>query len=162
MQEAKRIEQQIVQAKSQAELERQKALADQNRQKVEADTEQIRQTVTAEQDKVEQVIAARTRLEVSQVELDAASKDAQALLTLAEAERKVVAAANQARADLLKTQVSVYKNDSDYVRSKLYEKVGPNIESVITSDSGGTILGLPLGSEPPAAKPKQRTAAGGE
>ena len=159
VQESKRIEQQIVQAQSQAELERQKALADQNRQKVEADTEQIRLTVAAEQDKVEKVIAARTKLEVSQIELAAARKDAEAMLKLAEAERRVVAAGNQARADVLKAQVAVYHDDSDYIRARLYEKVSPRIESVITTDENGTILGLPLGAETPV-KPRPAVRGG--
>ena len=59
VQEGKKIEQQIVQAKSQAELERQRALAAQNSAKVAAETESIRAKIAAEQRKAEQVIAAR-------------------------------------------------------------------------------------------------------
>ncbi|MEI7900777.1 MAG: SPFH domain-containing protein, partial [bacterium] len=55
-QEAKKIEQQIIQAQSQAELEKQKALAERNRLKVAADTERIRLNIAAEQVKVEQTI----------------------------------------------------------------------------------------------------------
>ena len=157
VQEAKRIEQQIVQAQSLAELEKQKALAEQKRLKVDADTEQIRLTIAAEQAMVEKVIAARTQLEVAKVDLEAARKDAEARLKLAEAERRVVEAGNRARADVLKTQVAVFRNDNDYVRAKLYEKVAPNIESVLTTDSAGTVLGLPLGfsgGTAPAAKPR--------
>ena len=150
VQEAKRIEQQIVQAKSQAELEKQRALAEQKRLKVDADTERIRQTIGADQARVELVIAARTELEVAKVDLDAARKDAEARLKMAEAERLVVAAGNRAAADVLKTQLSVFRSDGDYVRSKLYEKVAPRIESVLTSDAQGTILGLPVGGAPAA------------
>lgn len=160
VQEAKRIEQQIVQAKSQAELEKQRALAEQKRLKVDADTERIRLTIAAEQEKIEKVIAAKTLLDVAKIELDAARKDAEALLTLSEAERKVIAAGNRATADVLKMQVAVFRNDNDYVRAKLYEKVAPNIESVLTSDAQGTILGLPLGvgaTAEPASRMKPTT-----
>ena len=160
VQEAKRIEQQIVQAKSQAELEKQRALAEQKRLKVDAETEQIRQTIAADQAKVEQVIAARTELEVAKVDLDAARKNAEARLTMAEADRKVIEAGNRAAADVLKTQLSVFRNDGDYVRSKLYEKVAPRIESVLTSDAQGTILGLPLGAPAPRATDAQPTSGG--
>jgi len=160
VQEAKRIEQQIVQAKSQAELEKQRALAEQKRLKVDAETEQIRLTIAADQAKVEQVIAARTELEVAKVDLDAARKDAEARLTMAEAERKVIEAGNRAAADVLKTQLSVFRSDGDFVRSKLYEKVAPRIESVLTSDAQGTVFGLPLGA-PASRAAGAKPASGG-
>ena len=162
-QESLRIAQQIVQAQSQAELEKQKALAEQNRAKVAADTERIRQTITAEQGKVEKTIAAKTELEVALVQLEAARADAEALLKLAEAERKVIEAQNKATADVLRQQVAVYDSEADYVRAKLYEKTAPNIQSVLASDTGDGLFGLPIGSKdsgavaaPPATKPPPR------
>ncbi len=152
-QESKKFEQQIVQTKSQAELEKQKALAEQNRQKVTAETERIRQTITAEQGKVEKTIAAQTELDVAKVALEAARADAEALLTLAEADRKVVETQNKANADVLKQQVSVYRSEADYVRAKLYEKTAPNIQSVLTTDAQGELFGLPVElKERPAAE----------
>ncbi len=156
VQESRKFEQQIVQAQSQAELEKQKALADQNRLKVAADTERIRHTITAEQSKVEKTIAAKTELDVAKVALDSARADAEALLKLAEADRKVVQAGNKATADVLKQQVAVYRDEADYVRAKLYSKVAPNIQSVLASDAGGEFFGLPVGrrtqdAAPPAA-----------
>ncbi len=143
-QEAMKFEQQIVQAKSKAELEKQNALAEQSRLLVDAETEKIRQLVMAEQGKLEKTIAAGTLLAVSQVQLQAAKADAEALLTLADADRKVVESKNKADAEVLKQQVSVYKDESDYVRVRLYEVVAPNIESILTSDQGGDLFGLPV------------------
>jgi regulator of protease activity HflC (stomatin/prohibitin superfamily) len=143
-QDSKKFEQQIVQAQSQAELEKQKALAEQNRLKVTADTERIRLTIAAEQVKVEKTIAAKTELDVAKVGLEATRADAQALLTLAEAERKVVEAQNKATADVLKQQVAVYRDEADYIRAKLYEKTAPNIQSVLTTDANGELFGLPI------------------
>ena len=155
VQESKKFEQQIVQTQSQAELEKQKALAEQNRLKVTAETERIKQTVIAQQGKVEKTIAAKTELDVAKVALGAAKADAEAMLTLAEAERKVIEARNKANADVLRQQVSVYRNESDYVRAKLYEKTAPNVQSVLTTDAGGDLFGLPvnLRERTAAAKP---------
>jgi regulator of protease activity HflC (stomatin/prohibitin superfamily) len=143
-QESKKIEQQIVQAQSLAELEKQKALAEQNRLKVTADTERIRLTIGAEQVKVEKTIAAKTELDVAKIGLQAARADAEALLTLAEADRKVVEAQNKANADVLKQQVTVYRDEADYIRAKLYEKTAPNVQSVLTTDASGGLFGLPV------------------
>ena len=150
-QESKRIEQQIIQAQSLAELEKQKALAEQNRLKVTADTERIRLTIGAEQMKVEKTIAAKTELDVAKIGLQAARADAEAMLTLAEADRKVVEAQNKANADVLKQQVTVYRDESDYIRSKLYEKTAPNIQSVLTTDANGELFGLPVAVRPGSA-----------
>ena len=144
VQEVMKITQEIVQAKSKAELEKQNALAEQKRLMVEAETEKIRQVITAEQGKVEKTIAAGTELEVSRVKLQAARADAEALLTLSEADRKVIEAKNKADADVLKQRVSVYKNESDYVRARLYEVVAPNIDSILTTDNSGDVFGLPV------------------
>ena len=83
------------------------------------------------------------------------------MLKLAEAARTVIEATNRADADVLKQQVSVYRDEADYVRAKLYEKTAPNLQSVITSDTNGGLFGLPVTAQPaplvesaaPAAKP---------
>ena len=158
-QDSKKFEQQTVQAQSQAELEKQKALAEQNRLKVTADTERIRLTIGAEQMKVEKTIAAKTELDVAKVGLEAARADAEAMLTLAEAERKVVEAQNRANADVLKQQVSVYADEADFIRAKLYERTAPTIQSVLTTDENGELFGLPVGGRPPARAEKAIPAA---
>ncbi len=163
VQEAKKFEQQIVQAKSKAELEKQNALAEQRKQVVNADTEKIRQLVMAEQSKVEKTVAASTQLEVARVQLQAANADAQALLTLAEADRKVVESRNTADAAVLKQQVAVYDDEEDFVRALLYEKVAPNITTILTTDHGGDIFGLPVKVYPApvstAVSPTRKTKA---
>jgi regulator of protease activity HflC (stomatin/prohibitin superfamily) len=145
-QEAKMIEQQITQAISQGELGKQKALAEQNRLTVSAETEKIRQTIAAQQNQMEKTIAAQTELEVAKIAYQTAKADAESLLKIAEAERKVVEAQNKATADVLRQQVTVYKSEADYIRAKLYEKTAPRVESVLTTDNGGGLFGLPLQS----------------
>ena len=164
VQEIMKYEQQIVQAKSKAELEKQNALAEQKKLMVDAETEKIQQLVIAEQEKVEKTIAAQTLLDVAKVQLQAAQADAKALLTLADADRKVIETKNIAEADVLRQQVNVYADELDFVRARLYEVVAPNIESILTTDEGGDILGLPVkvysdkaGTVVPAVGPAKQT-----
>lgn len=155
VQESRKIDQQMAQAESQAELGRQKALAQQNSALVMAQTEQIQQRIAAERRKAEQTIAAETRRDVANVAYQSALKDAEAKLTTAEAERKVVEARTKAFADVLRQEVGVYKDEADYVRMKLYEKAAPRVESVLVKPREGQPFGLPLGPAPtkqPATK----------
>ena len=144
VQEANKIDQQIVQAKSQAELERQRALAKQNSAKVAAETESIRAKILAEQRSAEQVIAAQTQLDVASVELKAAQADAAAMMTEAEGKRKVVETRTTAEADVLRQEVAAYADDGDYVRAKLYEKTAPRLKDVLAGDAPGEMFGLPV------------------
>ena len=160
VQEGKRIEQQIVQARSQAELERQKALAEQNSQKVAAETEQIRQTIAARQALSEATIAAEAKREVAATELKAAQADKEALLTEAEAERKVIELRTTAEANVLRNEVEVYDDEADYVRARLYERMAPRIKEIVTADRPGEMFGLPVKkAADPAAEPAPKSAA---
>ena len=143
-QESLRIEQEIVQAVSKAELVKQEALADQNRQKVAAETDRIKQGIAAEQHKVEKTVAAKTALDVAAIGLDTAKSDAEATLTVAEAQRKVVASRNEAEAGVLKLQVSVFPEEADYVTAKLYEATAPAIETILAPTAPNGVLGLPF------------------
>ena len=144
VQEANKIEQQIVQAKSQAELERERALAEQNSAKVAAETARIQAKIQAEQRQQEVVIAARARLEAASIELQAAEADAAAKLAQAEAERKVVEAETTAKADVLAQEAGVYADERDYVRARLYAKTAPQVRSILVGDEPDGVFGLPV------------------
>ena len=146
VQEAKKIDQQIVQAKSQAELGKQKALADRNSKTVAADTERIQKKIAAEQAQSVETINAQTRLEVATVSLKSAEAQAAAKLVQAEAERKVVEARTTAEANVLKSEISVYRDERDYLRARLYEKTAPRITDVVTGDDRNELLGIPVKS----------------
>ena len=146
VQEATKIDQQIVQAKSQAELERQRALAKQNKAKVDAETESIRAKISAEQHSEQDVIGAQAVLSIAKIDLKTAKARAEARIAEAEGERKVVEARTTAEANVLKQEVSAYASDADYVRAKLYGKTAPGLKNVITSDSPGGVFGLPVRS----------------
>ncbi|MDA0990851.1 MAG: SPFH domain-containing protein, partial [Verrucomicrobia bacterium] len=72
VQDARKFEQQIEQAKSKAELTKQETLAIQNREKVEADTKRIKAVINAEQEQAVQVIAAQQELDVAKVNFESA------------------------------------------------------------------------------------------
>ena len=153
VQESRKIEQQIVQAESQAELGRQKALAAQNSAVVMEQTAQIQARIAAEQRKAEQTIAAQTKLDVAKVAYEAALRNAEAKMTAAEAERRVIEARTKAFADVLRQEVSIYGNEADYVRMKLYEKTAPRVQSILATPEADAPFGLPLGVQSTPAVP---------
>ena len=146
VQEAKKIDQQIVQAKSQAELGRQKALAVRNTKTVAAETDRIQRKIAAEQAQSVETITAQTRLEVASVNLKSAEAQAAARLAQAEADRKVVEARTTAEASVLKSEISVYSDERDYLRARIYEKTAPRITDVVTGDDANELLGMPVKS----------------
>ena len=152
VQEANKIEQQIVQAKSLAELERERALAEQNSAKVTAETARIQAKIKAEQQQSERTIAAKARLEAAAIELQAAEAEAAATLAKAEAERRVVEAETTAAAEVLAQESGVYADERDYVRAKLYEKTAPNVTSIVVGDQEDGVFGLPVRRAGSAAK----------
>ncbi len=134
VQNARKFEQQIEQARSQAELVRQEMLAQQNKEKVQADTARIRAVIGAQQELAVQVTAAQRELEVSRLERDTATFQAQAMLLKAQGDRDVVRLDNQARAAVLSTQVRAFGKGLDLARYTLYRKVAPRIESILSND----------------------------
>lgn len=153
VQEARKIDQQIVQAESEAELGRQNALAEQKSAIVAEETAQIQARIAAEQQKTEQTIAAQTRLDVAKVAYETALRNAEAKLTAAEAERKVIEARTKAYADVLGQEVGVYANEGDYVRMKLYEKLAPRLQSILATPEKGHPFGLPFGASAGQSQP---------
>ena len=139
VQNARKFEQQIEQAKSQAELTRQETLAQQNNEKVAADTERIRAIISANQDQSVRVIAAQQSLGVAKLETAAASAQADAILLKAEADRSVIALNNQAAANVIATQVAAFGGGVNFARYGLYQKLAPNIKSILTSDEENSI-----------------------
>ncbi|MDF7798902.1 SPFH domain-containing protein [Pontiellaceae bacterium B1224] len=142
VQDAAKYEQQIVQAKSKAELTKQEMLAIQNREKVEADTKRIRAVIDAEQDQSVRLISAQKELDVAQVEYEAALFQAEAILLTADGQKDAITAQNVAEASVLQNRVTALGTGENYARYTLYERLAPNILSVLSSDSEGGIGGI--------------------
>lgn len=137
VQDAAKYEQQIVQAKSKAELTKQEMLAIQNREKVEADTKRIRAVIDAEQDQSVRLIDAQKELDVAKVEYEAALFQAEAIILTADGEKDAIKAQNEAEATVLQNRVSALGGGENFARYTLYEKLGPNVSSVLSSDDKG-------------------------
>ncbi len=134
VQNAKKFEQQIEQAKSKAELTRQETLALQNREKVAAETARIRAVIEAQQNQEVRIIAAQKDLEVAKLDNEAATFQAQAALLKAGAERDVIRLGNKAQADVFAAQAKAFGTGMNYARYVFYLHVAPRIRSIISSD----------------------------
>jgi regulator of protease activity HflC (stomatin/prohibitin superfamily) len=142
VQDAAKYEQQIVQAKSKAELTKQEMLAIQSREKVEADTKRIRAVIDAEQDQSVRLIAAQKELDVAKVEYEAALFQAEAIILTADGEKDAIKARNEAEAAVLKNRVTALGGGANFARYTLYEKIGPQVYSVLSSDSEEGVGGI--------------------
>jgi regulator of protease activity HflC (stomatin/prohibitin superfamily) len=137
VQDAAKYEQQIIQAKSKAELTKQEMLAIQSKEKVESDTKRIRAVIDAQQDQSVRLIAAQKELEVSKLEFDAALFQSDAIILTADGEKDAIKAHNEAETFILKNRVSSLGGGDNFARYTLYEKVGPQVLSVLSSDPTG-------------------------
>lgn len=142
-QEAVKYEQEIIRARSEAELARQKMLADQNLKKVAAETEKLTASISARQRQSEAVVAAETELKVAEINLKTAKANAQAAIKVASAERDIIAKRNTSEAEVLRRQVEAYGGGTAYVQSKLWGKLMPGIKQIITNSSQNGTFGLP-------------------
>ncbi|MCF7838213.1 MAG: hypothetical protein K9N49_06245 [Candidatus Marinimicrobia bacterium] len=144
VQDARKYEQQIEQARSRAELGRQEMLAQQNREKVEAETERIRAVINAQEKLAVRVIAAEKELEVATVDNEAADFRAQAILSQAAGEQDAVRARNAAEVAVLSSEVAALGGGMGLARYLYYDRIGPRIKSWLTSDRDqglGSIFG---------------------
>ncbi|HMO03969.1 MAG TPA: SPFH domain-containing protein [Kiritimatiellia bacterium] len=142
VQNALKFEQQIDQAKSQAELVRQEMLAVQNKEKVQSDTERIRAVINAQQVMAVRVIDAEREREVARLEEQAASLQAEAVIKTAEGERDAIRARNEAEASVLRDQVAAFKGGMPLARYRFYQQVGPRIQTVLSGDQDGALGAL--------------------
>lgn len=142
VQDAAKYQQQIIQAKSKAELTKQEMLAIQSKEKVEADTKRIRAVIDAQQDQSVRLIAAQKELEVAKLEYDAALFQAEAIIFTADGEKDAIKAHNEAEATVLANRVSALGGGENFARYTLYEKIGPRIRSVLSNDSAGGLGGI--------------------
>ena len=100
--------------------------------------------IGARQTKLEKVIAAKTELDAAELQLKTAQAEARAAVALAEAEKAVIAAGNKADVEILKRNISAFGGGEAYLRGKLYEKVAPNIQQIMSNSAGEQLFGLPV------------------
>lgn len=134
VQNARKFEQQIEQARSKAELTRQEMLAQQNKEKVEAETARIRALIRAEQDMAVRITAAEKEREVAALEREAAAFQAEAMTASAQGERDAIQVDNQAQAAVLAAQAHAFGSGLGLARYTLYQRIAPRIDAIISND----------------------------
>jgi regulator of protease activity HflC (stomatin/prohibitin superfamily) len=142
VQTARMFDRQIEQARSKAELTKQEMLAQQNKEKVESETEKIRAVIHAQQEQEVRLTSARQQLEVAKLENDAATFQAQAMMLEAGAEREVIGLQNEAQATVLRHQVSAFDSGLGLARYTLYTALAPRIQSLLTTDESEGLGGI--------------------
>ena len=142
LQNQRKIEQQIEQARSQAELTRQEMLAVQNREKVESETAAIRARIQAEQEQSVELTSSRREFEVAKLEAEAAKLQAQAILITAGADRDVVRLRNEAEADVAEAMVGAFGGGLDLARYTLYQKAAPLVQAIVSTDRAPGLGGI--------------------
>ena len=89
---------------------------------------------------------------MAQVRLDAAKFQAEAKILVAKGQQDAITAKNVAEASVIKNQVEAFDGGMNYSRYLFYQKVGPKIETILTTDEEnglGAVFGpfLPTGKE---------------
>ena len=109
---------------------------------MEADTAAIRAVISAKQNQQVRLIAAHQDLEVAKLETAAAAAQADAMLLKAEAERKVIALGNEAAANVIANQVQAFSTGLNFARHEFYQKMGPQIQTILAGDDETGLGGL--------------------
>lgn len=136
VQDRKKYEQQIEEARSRAELAKQEELAVQNREKVEQETKKIRAVIDAQQRQAVALTDANKNLEVARLENEAADFQAQARIAKGEAQRDVVKFKMDAEANALGEKAKAFDGGMSLARYMFLKTVGPRIKYIFTDDEG--------------------------
>jgi len=129
-------EQQIKVAESQAMLATQEETSTQNKAVGEANKEVVKVVKTAEQKRDVALTLAAQDLSVAKLHLEAAQKQADALIAKGTAEANVTLLQKQAEAQPLREQVTAFGDGDAYARFFFYQKVAPSIKSILANTDG--------------------------
>jgi regulator of protease activity HflC (stomatin/prohibitin superfamily) len=146
LQDARKYTQEITRAKSEAELAKQKTLAEQNKKKVAAETERLTAKIAAEQKQVEAVMAAQADLDVAKIDYETAKSEAKSVLNAAVAQSAVIKETKAKEAEVLARMVKAFGSGENFITGKIYEKIMPGINSIVlnSNNSSANSFGLPL------------------
>lgn len=131
-----KYENEIKEAVERAKLVEQEELALQQAEIGDANKEVVSVTVNAEQEMAVAVTQANKRLDVARLALEAARKDAEAILSRGQADAKVVLFKYQAEAEPLRAAVAAFGDGYTYAQNQFYMKVAPAIRTILTNTDG--------------------------
>jgi regulator of protease activity HflC (stomatin/prohibitin superfamily) len=117
-------------------------LAVQNKEKVQADTVRIRAVIKAKQDQAVNLTAANKDLEVAKLENQAATAQAEAVLLKAGGEQAVIRMKNEAEAAVMTGQVKAFGTGLNFARYVFYERLAPQISTILSGDQEDGLGGL--------------------
>jgi regulator of protease activity HflC (stomatin/prohibitin superfamily) len=129
-------DQQILVARTQAELTTQEQMADQNKAIGEANRQVVTIVKKAEQQRDVAVTQANQALAVAKLRLSAAQKEADALLQRGQAESAVIVLQKEAEAKPLAQQVQAFGDGNAYAQYFFYQKMAGSVKSVLTTTDG--------------------------
>ncbi len=148
-------DQQIKVAQSQAQLATQEEMATQNTAIGEMNKQVITVTKAAEQKREVALTEAQRDLAVATLKLQAAQKQADALVAHGQADAAVILLKRKAEAEPLRQQVQAFGGGDAYARNFFYLKTAPAVKSILTSTDGPfadvfkQFAAPPGGSKPP-------------
>ncbi len=134
--------QQIVEAKSRAELVKQEMLAIQNREKVQAETLKMAATIRADKEMSVKLLEAQRELQVAKIENESAQFQVEAIMSEAMANQKVIQMENQAKAEVIGKEVKAFGGGASWANYYFYQKFAPRIQSILTGDGSDNLGGL--------------------
>ena len=135
-QEIERSTNEMEEARAQALLVEQQELQERNKDIGDMRRDVIGVVKQAEQRKVVAVTEANRELEVAKLRLEAATKEAAALVSRGMAEANVVLLEYQARAEPLKEAVEAFGDGQAYAQLFFLEKIAPSIKSILSNTEG--------------------------
>jgi len=135
-QEMERSTNQMEEAKSEALLVEQQELQRQNMAVGDAKRQVVTVTMDAEQRKVVSVTKANRELQVAKLNLEAAEKQAAAIVSRGQAEANVVLFQYQARAEPLARAVKAFGGGTTYAQQFFLRRVAPSIQSILSNTDG--------------------------
>ena len=135
-QQIKTLEQQMVVARSQADLATQTEMASQNQAIGEANRQVVAIVKQAEQNAGVATTKADQELSVAKLQLQAAQQQADALTAKGKAEAAVVLLQKQAEAEPLRQQVLAFGSGDAFARYYFYQKLAPSVKSILTTTDG--------------------------
>lgn len=135
-QQIKTLEQQIIVAKSQADLATQTEMANQNQAIGEANKQVVGIVKEAEQNRDVAVTKAQQELAVAKLQLQAAQQQADATIAQGKADAAVVLLQKQAEAEPLRQQVAAFGDGNAFAQYYFYQKLAPSVKSILTSTDG--------------------------
>jgi regulator of protease activity HflC (stomatin/prohibitin superfamily) len=130
------LEQQIQVAKSQAALVTQTETGTQNQATGDASKQVVTIVKKAEQLRNVAITKAKQDLEVAKLRLQAAQKQADAIVLKGQAEANVVFLNIRAEADPLRQQVSAFGDGEAFAQYFFYQKIAPSMKSILTNTDG--------------------------